>query len=77
MTRRQRRRRAGQRPSYAPITALLIVGIAAVAGIVGLFVLLGDGDSSPSGEILEPTAEDHVLGEPTAPVTVVEYADFQ
>ena len=77
MMKRARRRPTGQSSSYTPIAALLIVGLAAAAGIVGLFVLLGGGNSAPNRQLLEPTAEDHVLGEPTAPVIIVEYADFQ
>lgn len=77
MTRRQRRRRARRSGSLPQFVALLIVGIVAVVGVFGLFVLFGDGDSSPAGEVPDPTAEDHVLGDPAAPVTVVEYADFQ
>lgn len=75
MTRRRRRQRAAG--NRGPFITLVVLGAATVAGVIALFVLLGGDDGEPPSEVLEPTADDHVLGVAAAPVTVVEYADFQ
>jgi hypothetical protein len=79
MTRRRKRQRAGG--SRSGIIAIATVGIATVVVIFGLFILIGGGDDEASPEkvreVLRVTPEDHRLGDSRAPVTVVEYGDFQ
>ncbi len=81
MTKRQRRRRAARSRSGAQITTLLMVGMATVAVIVGLFLLLdsGDGNSpgAPVDNALLVTGDAWQTGDAAAPVTVVEFLDFE
>ncbi len=62
-------------------TRSLLWWVGGIIGTIGLIVLLANLGSSPSSETttaaLTITDTDHILGEATAPVTVVEYSDFQ
>jgi protein-disulfide isomerase len=79
MTRRRRRQRASR--SRSGIIAVITVGVATGVIIFGLFTLVGGGDDEASPEevqqVLQVTPDDHTLGDSRAPVTLVEYADFQ
>lgn len=68
----------------------LFVGVAAAAVIVTLLIVLGalgrggDGDGGGDGAVVLPSPlatdvprQGRVLGDADAPVTVIEYADFQ
>jgi protein-disulfide isomerase len=67
----QRRRRRSDLRSYAPIVAVVVV-------VVALFALLMFLDlRGRSSATLGKLASDRSLGAPTAPVVVIEYADFQ
>lgn len=81
MKARKRRKRAARNRGGSQITGLLIVGMATVAGIVGLFVLL---DSGSSGDSTEPpdnsllvTDDAWQTGDASDAVTVVEFLDLE
>jgi len=67
---------------------VIAVGLAAVvvAVLIALLARGGDGDGGDGGDrpVILPSPrpadiaqEGHLLGSPAAPVTVIEYADFQ
>jgi protein-disulfide isomerase len=87
MTRRQKRRTAR---GSSPNLRFYIIGAAAtlavVAAVIGMGALArgGGGNSTANSAIVVPTPRPsgvpqsaHVFGDPSAPVTITEYIDFQ
>jgi protein-disulfide isomerase len=63
-----------KRRSWLPYGIAALAAAAAVAVLIGLQVANSGADSVPPRVA---TGEGRVLGDPAAPVTVIEYADFQ
>ncbi len=67
----------------SPSVSIVIAGVL-VAGAI-IFVNLHPGSAIADNEaavptstsVPKPTADDHILGSPTAPVVLIEYSDFQ
>lgn len=83
-SRRGRRGRAGFRPYVIAVGA----GVVVAAAFIGVLVLSsggdGDGGGGGGGRVIVPSPrpteiaqEGHLLGSPGAPVTIIEYLDFQ
>lgn len=60
--------------SRAPMYGIAAIAIAVVAGFIALQVMTSGGSDIPARVA---TGEGRVLGDANAPVTIVEYADFQ
>lgn len=74
---RSRARRANKGApvrSRAPMYGIAAIAIAVVAGFIALQVMTSGGSDIPARVA---TGEGRVLGDANAPVTIVEYADFQ
>ena len=87
-SRREKRPRRGGRGQAALWPYVITAGVAAVvvAVLIVLLSLGGDGDGGdggdrpvilPSPRPAEIAQEGHLLGDPGAVVTLIEYADFQ
>lgn len=67
----------------SPSVSILIAGVLIAAAII--FVNVRPGGAAPAGgdalpgntTVPAPTAEDHIIGSPNAPVVLIEYSDFQ
>jgi protein-disulfide isomerase len=79
VTARGSRRRAAsrRRPSGISAKTLAIIGFLALAGVAALIALQVFGGESDAVPPRVATGEGRVLGDAGAPVTVIEYADFQ
>jgi protein-disulfide isomerase len=72
---RARQRRRGSTTSFPLILAgVVIASLVAVAVLIGVQAATGSDDSIPPRVA---QGDGRVLGDPNAPVTIVEYADFQ
>lgn len=68
---------------FSPSVSILLAGVLIAGAIV--FVNLNANAAAPAGDgtlpgntsVPAPTAEDHIIGSPTAPVVLIEYSDFQ
>jgi hypothetical protein len=87
-SRREKRPRRGSRSQAGLWPYAIAVGVAAVVVAVLIVVLSGGGDGDggeggsasvilPSPRPTEIAQEGHLLGSAAAPVTVIEYSDFQ
>ncbi len=87
-SRREKGPRRGGRGQAALWPYVIAVGVAAVVVAVLIVLLIrgGDGDGGdggdrsvilPSPRPMEIAQEGHLLGNPGAAVTLIEYADFQ
>ncbi|MEK7068565.1 MAG: thioredoxin domain-containing protein, partial [Patescibacteria group bacterium] len=68
----------------SPSVSILIAGVLIAGAIV--FVNLnanaapapaGDGTLPGNTKVAAPSADDHIIGSPTAPIVLIEYLDFQ
>lgn len=68
----------------SPSISILLAGVL-IAGAIIFVNLNANAASAPAGDdslpgntkVAAPTAEDHILGSPTAPIVLIEYLDFQ
>lgn len=66
-----------------PSVAIIVAGLLIAAAIVfvnmhpAAAVAEGGGTLPGNTSVPAPTAEDHIIGSPTAPIVLVEYSDFQ
>ncbi|MDB5225608.1 MAG: oxidoreductase [Candidatus Adlerbacteria bacterium] len=67
---------------FSPSLSILIAGVL-IAGAI-IFTNQGTSSASDTNSILPastqvpaPTADDHIIGSPTAPIVLIEYSDFQ
>jgi protein-disulfide isomerase len=68
---------------FSPSVSILVAGVL-IAGAI-LFVNIradaapaaGDSALPGSTEVPAPTADDHIIGSPTAPIVLIEYSDFE
>ncbi len=75
----KRDRRAARKANLKPIMKLVGIGLVIIA-VIGVLIWIGERQDSadqPSAVTGEVTDIDHVRGPEDAPVTVIEYADFQ
>jgi len=83
---RKRDRRRGQvrpGPGWVYLAAATLAAVA-VAAAFSIVALSGRSDGDSGGQVVVPTPglaglvrDGRVLGQPDAPVSIVEYADFQ
>jgi protein-disulfide isomerase len=71
-----------QQPRSNPKTFYLILGAVVVIGVAFLYYQMRGGGEAPQVATIDPNvplpkAEGYLLGNPNAPVTIVEYADFE
>jgi len=72
--------------NLSPSAAILIAGIIIAAAIVftnhssAPAAVAGAGGTAPAvsaGDLRKPSASDHIVGSPSAPIVLIEYSDFQ
>lgn len=69
--------------SLSPAVAILIAGLLIAGSIVFVNLypseptIAQNGDLPPNADVPPPSAEDHIVGSPDAPIVLIEYSDFQ
>lgn len=67
----------------SPSVSIVIAGVLVAGAIIfvnlhpGSAIADNEGAVPASTSVPKPTADDHILGSPTAPVVLIEYSDFQ
>lgn len=70
---------------FSPSISILVAGVLIAGAIIFVnlrpgvtaAVAAGDGALPGNASVPAPSADDHIIGSPTAPIVLIEYSDFQ